>query len=489
MTLPVSDVVSVQVFVSPTPAQAPGFGTALILGESAVLPLEQRVKTYASLTAITADGFSTSSNEYLKAQAHFGQLPSPATVKIGARYTTAQAGKLRGSASVSANFASYTGITNGGFDVTVNSTLIQVTALNLSGAASMAAIATLIQTKLNAGLAGTTCTWTGSYFLITSPTTGTSSLVTYAAAPTGAGGPTDVSATLGFTLASGALAVNGIAAESMTDSLNASLNFDAGWYGLLVTTDSTTQDIKDAGAFAQANKRLFGYETNDPNCLITGNTTNLGYFFQQLSYDYVFGIYSGSPNAAASAMARLFVTDFSQPNSTITLKFKQLPGIGADNLTEAQRLAIEGYNLNWYTNVAGLIMLANGIAANGRFLDEVQGLDWLSANCAFAIFNTLASFGKVPLTNTGAAMLVQALTGVLKQGVANGLLAPGVWNGQNLGEVKTGDFLQNGFYIYVPPVSTMSIADRGARKSPPLTVIMCGAGAIHSANVQMTFQR
>src|SRR4051812_22368916 len=178
MTLPVSDIVSVQVQVAPSAPVAAGFGTGLAMGRSTILPLEERVRTYSTYAGVAVD-FAANTNENKAAAAYFGQTPAPAQMMIGRQFLAAQAGKLRGSASVSALFSDYTGITNGGFDITVNATTIQVTALNLSGAVSMAAIATLIQAKLAAGLASTTCTWTGTYFLITSPTTGPTSLCSY----------------------------------------------------------------------------------------------------------------------------------------------------------------------------------------------------------------------------------------------------------------------------------------------------------------------
>jgi hypothetical protein len=49
----------------------------------------------------------------------------------------------------------------------------------------MAQVATAIQTRLAAALSSTTCTWdgTGEHFIITSPTTGMTSIVLYATTP------------------------------------------------------------------------------------------------------------------------------------------------------------------------------------------------------------------------------------------------------------------------------------------------------------------
>src|SRR6185437_7951988 len=64
-----------------------------------------------------------------------------------------------------------------------------VTGLNFSAALNMNGVASVIQTALNALLAGTTCVWNASIdrFDITSPTTGATSSVGYGAAPTAIG--------------------------------------------------------------------------------------------------------------------------------------------------------------------------------------------------------------------------------------------------------------------------------------------------------------
>jgi len=492
MSLSVDSVVSVQILVAPQAPVARGFGVGLVLGVATVLPLSERIRTYTKLSGGVSVDFGSGTEEYKAAAAYFGQTPAPKQLKIGRQFLAAQAGQLRG-AGVSALLAAYTGITNGGFDITINGTNRVITALDLSGAASLAAVATLIQTKLAAALAATTCTWdtVGLRFVITSPTTGTASIVLHAVAPTGGGSPTDASTILGLTAAAGATSAPGIAIETLTDALNASQIFDATFYGVALTAASSTQDQKDAMAWAEAAKMAFFYTTADPNAKLSAATSDLGYYAKNLGYVRTIGFYSaGSPYAALSGMARMFIVDFDQPNSTSTLKFKQLPGIAIDNLTETERLALEAKNLNYYTDVGGFPMVAQGVVASGRFFDEVHGLDWLQATMQNAVFTALATrVTKIPQTDEGVGILTQAAMGALNMAKSNGLLAPGVWKGQNLGEVKTGDFLPTGYYVYAQPVADQLTADRDLRKSPPISAIGIGGGAIHSAAITFTFQR
>jgi len=135
-------------------------------------------------------------------------------------------------------------------------------------------------------------------------------------------------------------------------------------------------------------------------------------------------------------------------------------------------------------------MLAEGVMASGKFFDERHGLDWLQNAIETNVFGYLYTrTTKVPQTDKGVAALVQQTEKALREGVNNGLLAPGVWNGMDLGEVSSGDFLPKGFYVYAQPVAEQNQSDREARKAPPIQVIAKGAGAIHFADITVTFER
>jgi hypothetical protein len=135
-------------------------------------------------------------------------------------------------------------------------------------------------------------------------------------------------------------------------------------------------------------------------------------------------------------------------------------------------------------------MLEQGVMADGTFSDEVTNLAWLSGQVGAEYFGVLAStITKVGQTEEGVTKLKKAISRALKKGINAGIGAPGVWNGDGVGEVATGDFLQDGYYVYFQPLTEQSPSDRAARLAPPCTILFCGAGAIHSGNVQITFQR
>jgi hypothetical protein len=492
MSLLLSDLVSVSLLVSPMPPAARDFGTLFILGDSGRIPSEERTRTYSSLTGV-ADDFQSTDEEYLAAQVYFGQSPKPKYLKLGEHFATGAAGHLNtGTCNTAAQLAAINAVTSGGMDISVDGTLIKLHGLNFSTDDTFAKVATRLQTAIAAGVASTTCTHDGTKFIITSPTlvTGT---VTVGSAPTYDTPPTAIQALLCATVATGAVVCAPLATETITQSLQACWNADPTFYGVALSSDlqATAQNVKDMGAWAQGMGLAGFYTTAESTCLAYNNTSNLGYYFENLGYEHLVGTYSsGYPNAHVSLAARYFAVDFNQPNSTITGMFKQLPGVGADTLTETNKLQLESYNLNFYTTFGSFLMLANGVTASGRYFDEVMGLDWLQSTVQTNVVSELTgAVSKIPQTDGGVAKLVSAITLALKQGVTNGLLAPGVWNGDALGEKSTGAFLADGFYVYAQPVAQQSSVARAARQAPAITAICIGAGAIQGCAITVNFQR
>lgn len=80
--LPVSNVVNVDVIMSPVAATGRNFGALLILGTSTVIPVTERVRQYSAIEDI-GDDFGVDSPEYEAATIFFSQSPKPTLVYIG----------------------------------------------------------------------------------------------------------------------------------------------------------------------------------------------------------------------------------------------------------------------------------------------------------------------------------------------------------------------------------------------------------------------
>lgn len=80
--LPVSNVVNVDVIMSPVAATGRNFGALLILGTSTVIPVTERIRQYSAIEDI-GDDFGVDSPEYEAATIFFSQSPKPTLVYIG----------------------------------------------------------------------------------------------------------------------------------------------------------------------------------------------------------------------------------------------------------------------------------------------------------------------------------------------------------------------------------------------------------------------
>lgn len=377
--LPVSNVVNVDVILSPAAAAGRNFGSLLILGTSTVIPVTERIRLYTSADDIGAD-FGDVSPEYAAAQVYFSQSPQPTQVYVGRWAKT-----------------------------------------------------------LETGEEGST--------------------------------------------------------ETLAQAVTAVLQF-TNWYGLGIADDEdlTSAEITAAAAAIQASgvSRIFAVTSDDSGIIDSASTTDIASTLKKAGYGRTFVQYSTSSKyAALSAFGRAFTVNFTGNNTTITLKFKQEPGVTYETLTSAQAAAADAKNANVYVYYANdTAILQQGVMANGDFFDERHGLDWLQNYVQTNYFNLLyTSLTKIPQTDAGGTRLLANVEQSMDQAVTNGLVAPGVWNGGPIGELSSGDTLTKGYYCYITPMAEQAQADREKRKAPLIQVACKLAGAVHYGDVQINVVR
>lgn len=484
--LPVSRLIRVGVNLTPPLASFPNFNTLLILGTSSVIDVVTRIQSYGDIDEVAA-AFGTSAPEYKAAALWFEQAPKPTTLVIGRWANAPTPGQLFGGPLSAPNLlpATWAAITNGSVHVAVDGGGPQsLTALNFTGVNNLNAVATVI----NGELTGAICTFDAlnERFVITSNTTGAASSVSFATAGTGG---TDISDMLAMrSTDSGAFVANGIVAETALAAVTLFVNkYAALWYGLVITAPSDA-DVLAVAQFVEATDppHVFGVTTQAAATLVTGDTTSLAYQLKQLNLNHTAVQYSSvTPYAAASLLGRILTTNWSGNSTVITLMYKQEPGIAGENLSTSQADALEAVNCNVfaeYNNDTAIIQY--GAASSGQFLDTVIGTDWLRAAIQNNVYDLLfGSTTKIPQTDAGNHQIGTAIVAACVQGVANGLLAPGVWNAAGFGSISQGDFLDKGYYVYQPPIASQSPADRAARKSVPFQVAAKLAGAVHTVDV------
>ncbi len=487
--LPVSNIVKVDIIMSPVAARPRDFGTLLILGTGTVIDTLERLRSYASISEVAAD-FGTSAKEYTAALLYFSQSPRPNRLYIGRWARSASSGLLYGAVLTAAQQAlsNFTAITAGTLDITVDGTPLSLTAIDFSAQTNLNGVASAITTKLTGAAV---CTWdaTRMRFVITSATSGASSTVSYATAGT-------VASILGLSSAAGASApIDGIAAETAAAVAAIMADKSNDWYGLMTSDVAVTeQEHLDIAAFIEAATptRIYGIGIQDAGAVDANDTTDLGSQLKALRYARTFYAYTTSqPLLVASIFGRAFTVNFSGSKTAITLKFKQLPGITAETLTTNQARVLGTKNYNVFVNYSNdTAILQEGVMADGSFFDERHGLDWLQNDIETRVYNRLyTSTTKIPQTDAGQTQLMAVIEEGLGQALDNGLLAPGRWNADGFGQLVYGDMLPKGYYIYSPPMADQSQADREARIAPLIQCAVKLAGAIHFANVAVSVNR
>ncbi|MDD9238246.1 DUF3383 family protein [Enterobacter roggenkampii] len=379
--LPLSRVTDVTVTLSARAAQGRNFGSMLILGDSTIIPITERLRLYSSPDDI-GDDFGVESEEYKAAVIWFSQSPRPTQVYVGRWAKTLATGE-----------------------------------------------------------------------------TGT--------------------------------------VETLLQAVNALMDYNS-WYGLHLAVPEADYpvdaDIINVAAAIEAAtvSRIFGITTNDAETLVAATTTDLASKLKAAKYSRTFIQYSTSSRyAALSAFARAFTVDYTASNTTITLKFKQEPGVTYETLTTSQANNLEAKNCNVYVYYENdTAILEQGVMSNGDFFDERHGLDWLQNAVQTADFNTLyTSTTKIPQTDAGTTTRMANIEAVLDKAVGNGLFAPGKWTGGPVGQLSTGDYLTKGYYTWAEGVDDQLQTDREARKGVPIQVAGKLAGAVHYGSVAITVVR
>jgi hypothetical protein len=490
MSLSVSRLVNVTINLSPLAAARRSFGILCIAGDSNVIDVSERIRSYTALESVATD-FGTSAPEYLAAALYFSQSPKPKTLNIARWARTATAGFVKGTVLSTAEklLSAWTVITNGGFKITVDGgSEVNITGLDFSAETTLNGVAAVI----TADLTGAVCTWDGSRFIITSSTTGVSSSISNLIAPTSG---TDISAQLKLTLALRAANVAGIAAESPVACTTILANKSSSWYGLQFaasTMPSVSENVAVAGLIQGLTiSRIFGVTITNTSVLEEAITDDLASQLKALLYTRSCTQYSANAYAIASLFGRAFSVNFAANRSTITLMYKQEPGVVAEELTETQALVLKDKRCNvfvGYDNDTAIVQY--GVMSGPAYFDEIHGLDWFQNAVQNAEYNLLYTSGtKIPQTDAGSNQLVNAVSGVCEEAVNNGLVAPGQWNADGFGQLQRGAYLKTGYYIYVAPMALQEQSEREQRKAPPIQVALKLAGAIQEIDVLVNVNR
>lgn len=439
------NIVTVSISVADRAVDQAGFGIPMVVGPTQAFG--ERVRTYtaaSALTSMVSDGFAVTTPEYKAVAALLASSTQrPTTIKVGRR----AAGNVPTQAIT---FTPVDVIEGKVYTITINGTEFSTTA---DATPTATEIATALHTAINAG---------------SEPVTSTDNTGSLTLDDDVAGAQNDIYASAGaFSVDEGGSDAN-VATE-----LAAILTADASWYGLVLASNSTAENLA-AAAWANSNKKLFVAVSADTDQIGAGSS-DMASTMETAAYHYAGAMYHQRPMAFAGAawLGQMLATD---PGSA-TWKFRLLSGIatsgepltGAAHLSATAIANLAAKTANYYVDVGGTGMTFEGYASSGRFFDVTRFVDWLSARLQEDVVNLLINSPKVPYTDGGIAQVQGRMLSVLEQGVDSGGLAK---------DPRPT--------VTVPLKSAVAAGDVAARNLPSVQFSATYSGAIHNVAISGT---
>lgn len=481
MSVPLSDIIAVNIAVSPNAVATDGYGPILFLSKEFVPTAGEAypVRSYTSLKAVEAD--FPSGEIHAAATAWYSQKPTPKTFLVGAiineAKTPATPGMLTG--TTAAVLATIKAESAAVMSLTINGTDKSTAAIDFSGAADLDAVVTLLNDAFSAATMDVTASQTSGKFKIVTTATGVNATVNNAT-----GKAAEV---LKLLAADNPVAINGENEKSIAGDLanisNTPFNFFYVGLDRKYRADQQTNDNQMTVAkWAEGNNKVFGWADGDENILVAGTQNSFARAKAQ-NLQRTICVYDASENGdeypEVSILGRAATVNFNVANSALVLAFKQGPGITTADLSSNQLAALELVRGNAFINVAGNVMFYNGRMADGTWFDTVQGVSWLTQKVQVNVFNLFyTSTTKIPWTETGVALVNQQVTLALELARTNGLIAPGYDN--------EGVFYPDGYKVMSTDLSLLQ-SQKGERIWEGTSFIAIGSGALQGAVISGNF--
>jgi hypothetical protein len=446
-----------------------------------VPPNNNRVRYYSSFDSLAADT-TPGSAMYFAGQAFFNRQVRPTTLAVGrVCESPVAAGLIAGDI----DFASLQGITNGAFDIEVNGALMQVASLDFAGVSTIEGIISLLTPKMS-GIA--VQKKYGGLILETS-TLGDLAALDYAASPTTG---TDVSGLLGLTQAAGGqlwqgYTPQGLAAEAALVRLASRCNQKPP-YGYII--DAKYRDTPDQKAMADwaesVTPAYFSACTNSITACNAADATNIGWYCNDKGYIRTGTIYHDNPQVYPdmSYLAFALATNYSLPDSAITMKFKQLDGIDPSLLTETQLATLIARRINSYVYIGNTSRtVREGVQAlDTWYTDTLVNLDNFREELQVEVYNVFLRTPKAPYTSAGQNKLVSAAAKICRKYTANGVFAS---RDVEAPELESGYKTMPATTITPVPVAYATTSERAARMAPPIYIVAYEAGAMHKVSIMV----
>lgn len=449
----------------------------------------ENYQAYITPGAVGAD-FGTDSLTYKMANALFTPVPNFRTGG-GCLYifpfkgTNATSGSLT-TEDISANIDNFKTVANGALNLTIDGTVTQISGLDFTNIQTLDDIVNVIKNEnpdLYIAALDNSITFTSRRF-------GADSTVTISAA-TG-DNITDLN---GATYLNGASAnaTAGTNATGQTLAQAVKIAQQQVYFGGILTTQFSgdSETLANAQAIQALDCTYFNEITSLKNMAALGNKIKTAGLGKTRSLAY-----SNSPQDAKIAITAYATiaksVNWQGSDTANTMNLKTLTGVLPDNgLSDTYVLSAQTNGVDIYGSTGGLAVVYSN--DNNGYTDDIEADLWHKKATEVSGFNYLRQTNtKIPQTEKGMSGLKDAYAQICIQGVRNGSIAPGTWNGS----IPFGDpedfkraIEEQGYYIYSIPVAQQAQTDREARKAPLVQIAIKRSGAFHFSEVIINVQR
>jgi hypothetical protein len=248
-----------------------------------------------------------------------------------------------------------------------------------------------------------------------------------------------------------------------------------GFYAV-TTSARLMADQQAIAQWIEANEKLYGIESGDP--LIPGaETGDIAAWIKLNNLDRSFVLYHPDciPDEETHKIkavdpmpaVALFGSQLTYQPGSATWMFKDMNAVPTYELDTGAFETASGKNAMLYCLVADVPTTFWGKVGSGEYIDIIHGCDWLKARIQNKVFTALKNRKKVPFTDTGIQIVVDALRAALQEGI-------------DLAE------LLESFDITHLAAADVAFDEKGKRNLPDVKFDAPLQGAIHTTRIRGT---
>lgn len=388
-------------------------------------------------TAEVGEYFGFTSEEYDRAIYYFGwiskNITRPKKISFSRWVDTAVAPRIYGEIRTQ-TLSAWTSISNGSFKLTISGTTTSFTGVDFTGAASLTAVAALIQTEIRTGsgtmLTAATVTWNStrsSFDFVGGEAVATTNILV----ESGTTG-TSIANQMGWLEGTGLILANGSLAETITETLTTSAELSNNFGSFLFTTAASLSlpEIVDAAVWNNTFPQNVSYMFLVPVTLALAND----YYTDLIDYAGTAITIQEADDQYAEMFPGMIMaaTDYNATNSVQNYMYQQTaltPSITTDALADT----LDTIRINYYglTQSAGrqLAFYQRGVLMGTitapQDMNTYANEAWLKNAADSAIINLLLAAPQIPANIEGRGQLLGVLQGPISRALNNGTISVG----------------------------------------------------------------